>query len=90
MDEFGDRSVTETLDIGISSPEDIELEEGHSSNTEGIDLDEFLGREGVCERWRIHLLRLSLRIRVSILLVLFQVAFRRVDSVLPAGPAVEV
>ena len=41
MDEFGDRSVTETLDTGISSPDEIELEERHSSNTERIDLDEF-------------------------------------------------
>ena len=41
MDEFGDRSVTETLDTGISSPDKIELEEHHSSNTERIDLDEF-------------------------------------------------
>ena len=41
MDEFGDRSITETLDTGISSPEDIELEERHSSNTERIDLDEY-------------------------------------------------
>ena len=40
MDEFGDRSVTETLDTGISSPEEIELEERHSLNTEWIDLDE--------------------------------------------------
>ena len=41
MDEFGDRSVTETLYTGISSPEEIELEERHSSNTDRIDLDEF-------------------------------------------------
>ena len=41
MDEFGDRSVTETLDTGIASPEAIELEEHHVSNTERIDLDEF-------------------------------------------------
>ena len=41
MDEFGDRSVTETLYTGISSPEDIGLEERHSPNTERIDLDEF-------------------------------------------------
>ena len=41
MDEFGDRNVTETLDTGISPPEDIELEERHSSNTERIDLDEY-------------------------------------------------
>ena len=41
MDEFGDRSVTETLDTGISSPDEIELEGRHSSNTERIDLDEF-------------------------------------------------
>ena len=41
MDEFGDRSVTETLDMGSSSPDEIELEERHSSNPERIDLDEF-------------------------------------------------
>ena len=43
MDEFGDRSVTETLDPGISSPDEIELAERHSANTERIDLDEFPG-----------------------------------------------
>ena len=41
MDEFGDWSVTETLDTGISSPDEIELEERHASDTERIDLDEF-------------------------------------------------
>ena len=41
MDEFGDRTVTETHDTGISSPDEIELEERHSSNTEPIDSDEF-------------------------------------------------
>ena len=41
MDEFGDRTVTETLDTGISSPDEIELEEHNSSNTERIDFDEF-------------------------------------------------
>ena len=41
MDEFGDRSVTETLDTGISLTDETELEERHSSNTEQIDLDEF-------------------------------------------------
>ena len=41
MDEFGDWSVTETLETGISSPDKIELEECHAWNTEGIDLDEF-------------------------------------------------
>ena len=41
MDEFGDRTVTETLDTGISSPDEIELGQRHSSNTERIDLDEF-------------------------------------------------
>ena len=41
MDEFGDRTVTETLDTGISSLEKIELEEPHASNTERINLDEF-------------------------------------------------
>ena len=37
MDEFGDWSVTETLDTGIS-PGEIDR---HSSNTEWIDLDEY-------------------------------------------------
>ena len=41
MDEFGDRSVTETLDTGISSPDEIELEEHRALDTERIDLDEF-------------------------------------------------
>ena len=41
MDEFGDRSITETLNTGITSPDGIELEECHSSNTERIDLDEY-------------------------------------------------
>ena len=41
MDEFGNRTVTEALDIRISSPEDIEVEELHASNTERIDLDGF-------------------------------------------------
>ena len=41
MDEFGDRSITETLDTGIASPDEIKLEECHSSNTEKIDLDEY-------------------------------------------------
>ena len=30
-----------SLDTGISSPDEIELQEHHSSNTEGIDLDEY-------------------------------------------------
>ena len=41
MDEFGDRTVTETLDTGTSSPDEIELEERHPSDTERIDLDEY-------------------------------------------------
>jgi hypothetical protein len=41
VDEFGDRSITGTLDTGISSPDDIELQECHSSNTGQIDLEEF-------------------------------------------------
>ena len=41
MDEFGDRSITETLDTGIVSADEIELEERHSTHTERIDLDEF-------------------------------------------------
>jgi hypothetical protein len=41
VDEFGDRGITGTLDTGISSPDDIELQERHSSNTGQIDLDEF-------------------------------------------------
>ena len=41
VDEFGDRSVTESLDTGITSPDEIELEERHSTHTERIDLDEF-------------------------------------------------
>ena len=41
MDEFGERSIIETLDTGITSPDEIELEERHSTHTERIDLDEF-------------------------------------------------
>ena len=41
MDEFGDWTVTETLDTGISLPDQIELEEHHYSHTEWIDLDEY-------------------------------------------------
>jgi hypothetical protein len=41
VDEFGDRSITGTPDTGSSSPDDIELQECHSSNTGQIDLDEF-------------------------------------------------
>ena len=37
IDEFGDRSVTETLDTGISPGET----DRHSSNIERIDLDEY-------------------------------------------------
>ena len=40
MNEFGDRSITETLDTGITSPDEIELEDRHSTHTERIDLDE--------------------------------------------------
>ena len=41
MNEFGDRNVTESLDTGISSPDEIALEERHSSNTKPIDPDEY-------------------------------------------------
>ena len=41
MDEFGNQTITETLDTGISSPDEIELKEHHTSNTEQIDLNEF-------------------------------------------------
>jgi hypothetical protein len=35
MDEFGDWSVTGTLETGISSPEDIELQDRHPSSGYG-------------------------------------------------------
>ena len=41
MDEFGDRSVTASLDAGISSLDEIELEQRYSLNTDPIDLDEY-------------------------------------------------
>ena len=41
MDEFGDRSITETLDTGSMSVDETELEDRHSTHTERIDLDEF-------------------------------------------------
>jgi hypothetical protein len=40
MDEFGDRSVTGTLETGISSPEELELEDRHTS-ADLIDLNEY-------------------------------------------------
>ena len=91
MDEFGDRSVTETLDTGNPSPDEIELEERYSSNTERIDFDEFRLAGRSWESWRMHLLQLCPRSQVSILLILFLmcvVAFRRVDLVSSIGSAV--
>ena len=41
MNEFGDWSIAGTLDMEIFSPDEIQLEERHTSNTERIDLDEF-------------------------------------------------
>ena len=41
MNEFGDWSIAGTLDTEIFSPDEIQLEERHTSNTERIDLDEF-------------------------------------------------
>ena len=41
MDEFGDQSITETLNTGISLSEYIKLKERHALNTEWIGLDEF-------------------------------------------------
>jgi hypothetical protein len=41
MDEFGDRSVTGTFETGISSPEEIELQDRHTSGTDWIDLSEY-------------------------------------------------
>ena len=41
MSEFGDQSVAASFDAGISSPDEIELGQPHSSNTEPIDLDEY-------------------------------------------------
>ena len=41
MDEIGDQSVTETLDNGNILPDEVELEERHSYNTEQVDLDEY-------------------------------------------------
>jgi hypothetical protein len=41
MDEFGDRSVTGTLETGISSPEEIELEDRHTSSADRIDLSDY-------------------------------------------------
>ena len=41
MEEFGDPKVTASLDAGISTPNELEPEDGFASNTDGIDLDEF-------------------------------------------------
>jgi hypothetical protein len=41
MDEFGDWSVTGTLETGISSPEEIELQGSHTSRGDRIDLSEY-------------------------------------------------
>jgi hypothetical protein len=43
MDEFGDRSVigTGTLETGISSSEEIELQDRHTSSADRIDLSEY-------------------------------------------------
>jgi hypothetical protein len=41
MDEFVDRSVTGTLETGISSPEEIELQDSHTSSGDRIDLSEY-------------------------------------------------
>ena len=41
VDEFEDRSLTEILETGITSADEIELEDRHSTHTERIDLDEF-------------------------------------------------
>jgi hypothetical protein len=41
VDEFGDRNTTRTLGTRISLPDDIELQERHSSTTGQVDPDEF-------------------------------------------------
>jgi hypothetical protein len=46
MDEFGDRSITGTLETGISSPEEIELEDRHTSSADQIDLSDYPRGEG--------------------------------------------
>ena len=92
MDEFGDRTVTETLDTGISSPDEIGLEERHAPNTERIDFDEYpwAGRSlGELENTSAVESQNSGK-HSSILFSMCVVALRRVDSVSPAGPSPEV
>jgi hypothetical protein len=49
MDEFGEMSVIGTLETGISSPEDIELQDRHRSGADRIDLNEYPRGEGELE-----------------------------------------
>ena len=42
VDDFGDRGVTDTLDTGITTPDEIEVEDRRSTHTGGVDLDEYL------------------------------------------------
>jgi hypothetical protein len=41
MDEFGDWSVTGTLETGFSSLEEIELQDRHTSSADRINLSEY-------------------------------------------------
>ena len=41
MDEFGDRNLTESLETGIHSSDEIELQDLPASNTDRVDLDEY-------------------------------------------------
>jgi hypothetical protein len=49
MDEFGEMSVIGTLETGISSPEDIELQDRHRSSSDRIDLNDYPRGEGELE-----------------------------------------
>ena len=91
MDEFGDRSVTETLDI--AAPNEIELEERHVSNIERIDLDEFpwAGRSlGELENAPPAIESQNSGKHSSYLFSMCVVSLRRVDSVSSTRPAPEV
>ena len=83
MDEFGDRSITETLDNGISSLDEIELQER-------IDLVEFpwAGRSfGELENTPPAV---ELQNSGKHSTFIFNVLLISVDSVMPTGPAAEV
>jgi hypothetical protein len=49
MDDFCEMRVIGTLETGISSPEDIELQDRHRSGSDRIDLNDYPKGEGELE-----------------------------------------